>query len=110
MKARKFASEAEEQALLGLLAWLKERGYRFVTITPASHQRVISRAGWERAENLAGVFGWSLPFARELLPEERFAALESAGLLAPVAGEFDRAAYEDLLGRGVAVTAEAGAA
>ncbi|NEC31972.1 1-phosphofructokinase, partial [Streptomyces rubrogriseus] len=36
--------------------------------------------------------------------------LSAATVLAPVAGEFDRAAYEELLGRGVAVTAEAGAA
>jgi methylase of polypeptide subunit release factors len=86
VKAGKFANAAEEQALLGLLAWLKARGYRFVTITPASHARVISRAGRQRADDLAGAFGWSLPFARELLPQERFAALESAGLLAPADG------------------------
>ncbi|WP_399886289.1 1-phosphofructokinase family hexose kinase [Streptomyces sp. BBFR51] len=40
----------------------------------------------------------------------RAVALSAATVLAPVAGEFDRAAYEELLGRGVAVTAEAGAA
>ncbi|MFG3335344.1 1-phosphofructokinase family hexose kinase [Streptomyces tendae] len=37
----------------------------------------------------------------------RAVALSAATVLAPVAGEFDRAAYEELLGRGVAVTAEA---
>ncbi|MGW7565618.1 1-phosphofructokinase family hexose kinase [Streptomyces tendae] len=40
----------------------------------------------------------------------RAVALSAATVLAPVAGEFDQAAYEELLGRGVAVTAEAGAA
>ncbi|MDQ0387052.1 tagatose 6-phosphate kinase [Streptomyces sp. DSM 42143] len=40
----------------------------------------------------------------------RAVALSAATVLAPVAGEFDRGAYEELLGRGVAVTAEAGAA
>ncbi|MGW7278043.1 1-phosphofructokinase family hexose kinase [Streptomyces sp. NPDC054844] len=40
----------------------------------------------------------------------RAVALSTATVLAPVAGEFDRGAYEELLGRGVAVTAEAGAA
>ncbi|MFI0038553.1 1-phosphofructokinase family hexose kinase [Streptomyces mutabilis] len=39
----------------------------------------------------------------------RAVALSAATVLAPVAGEFDRGAYEELLGRGVAVTAEAGA-
>ncbi|MFE2358501.1 1-phosphofructokinase family hexose kinase [Streptomyces parvulus] len=40
----------------------------------------------------------------------RAVALSAATVLSPVAGEFDRAAYEELVGRGVAVTAEAGAA
>ncbi|WP_367836174.1 1-phosphofructokinase family hexose kinase [Streptomyces rochei] len=40
----------------------------------------------------------------------RAVALSAATVLSPVAGEFDRAAYEELLGRGVAVTAEADAA
>ncbi|MFC7881804.1 1-phosphofructokinase family hexose kinase [Streptomyces sp. NPDC057376] len=40
----------------------------------------------------------------------RAVALSAATVRAPVAGEFDRAAYEELLGRGVAVTAEADAA
>ncbi|WAZ22516.1 1-phosphofructokinase family hexose kinase [Streptomyces cinnabarinus] len=39
----------------------------------------------------------------------RAAALSAASVLAPVAGEFDRGAYEDLLGR-IAVTGEASAA
>jgi methylase of polypeptide subunit release factors len=86
VSAGQFASQAEADALLGLLGWLKERDYRFVTITPASHQRVISRPGWERAESLAGAFGWSLPFARELLPENHFAALDAAGLLSMLPG------------------------
>ncbi|WP_217146394.1 1-phosphofructokinase family hexose kinase [Streptomyces sp. AC627_RSS907] len=40
----------------------------------------------------------------------RAVALSAATVSAPVAGEFDRGAYEELLGRGVAVTPEAGAA
>ncbi|MFC7980392.1 1-phosphofructokinase family hexose kinase [Streptomyces sp. NPDC057336] len=40
----------------------------------------------------------------------RAVALSAATVRAPVAGEFDRAAYEELLGRGVAVTTEADAA
>ncbi len=40
----------------------------------------------------------------------RAVALSAATVRSPVAGAFDRAAYEELLGRGVPVTAEAGAA
>ena len=78
----RYATATEEQALLGLLAWLKQRGYRFVTITPASHERVISRPGCERATDLADIFGWSLPFARDLLPAGLFDSLEAAGCVA----------------------------
>ena len=81
MSAGRFARADEAEALLGLLAWLKVQDYRFVTITPMSHRRVLARRGNRPADDLADVFGWSLPFARGLLPGELFEALESAGLI-----------------------------
>lgn len=86
MSAGSFAGADEEQALVRLLAWLKAAEYRFVTITPASHQRVVSRPDREQAEDLAGVFGWSLPFEPDLLPGDLFETLHGAGLFSP-AGE-----------------------
>jgi SAM-dependent methyltransferase len=51
-----------DAALLALLGSLRDRDYRFVTPTPASHARVIARPGRRVARGLADIFGWSLPF------------------------------------------------
>lgn len=83
MTTQGFADADEQATLLDLLAWLKGRDYRFVTITPASHRRVVSRRGREPAANMADVFGWSLPLAGDLLPRELFERLLAAGLLTP---------------------------
>lgn len=67
--------------LLDLLAALKARGYRFVAPTPATHRRVLGRRDGAVARDLRDVFGWSLPFAKDMLPEPLFAALQAADLL-----------------------------
>ena len=54
--------DAGERTALRLLEWLDTRGYDFVTITPESHRRVMARAEMQRATDLRGIFGWSLPF------------------------------------------------
>lgn len=65
-------------SLLGLLA---ERGYRFVTPTPATHRRVVARTERAEACNLADVLGWSLPFRDGLLDPEVEALLHEGGAL-----------------------------
>jgi methylase of polypeptide subunit release factors len=71
--------------LVGLLTLLRAQDYRFTTITPASHRRVIARPGMAEATDLRGVFGWSLPFRPELLDRalldqlERCDAVETCG-------------------------------
>jgi hypothetical protein len=52
-----------DEALLTLLRLLKERNYRFVTVTPATHARITRRLNGYRAHSLEDVFGWSLPFS-----------------------------------------------
>ncbi|MFC7499068.1 methyltransferase [Enterovirga sp. GCM10030262] len=74
-------SDESEPALLRLLAWLDRQGYDFVTPTPATHARVTARADKAEARSLRDIFGWSLPFAPELLPSTPTEALEQAGLL-----------------------------
>ena len=54
-------SKDADSALLDLLKLLKTRGYHFITPTPASHQRVLARAGMKEASDLRGLLGWSLP-------------------------------------------------
>ena len=70
-------------ALLRLAGWLHGEGYRFTTVTPATHARVNARPGAELARSLRDVFGWSRPFAPSLLPPELRDALHAAELLHP---------------------------
>jgi len=71
-----------------LLAELESSGYDFVTPTPATHARVVSRADMQEAADLRGVFGWSLPFRPALLPTELFEAMRGAQLLTNDRGLF----------------------
>ena len=64
--------------LLLLLDMLGQRGYTFVTPTPASHARVLARADRKQAQSLTDVLGWSLPFAPQLLDREIRDLLERA--------------------------------
>jgi release factor glutamine methyltransferase len=58
---------AEDRALLALGRSLQESGYRFTTVTPASHARIIARTRTGKL-SLREVFGWSLPFNGSDLP------------------------------------------
>jgi methylase of polypeptide subunit release factors len=66
------------KALLSIGRALREAGYSFTTITPASHRRVNGRPGAEEARSLRDVFGWSRPFEPTLLPKPLLSLLEAA--------------------------------
>jgi SAM-dependent methyltransferase len=68
-------------ALLQLGESLKQSGYRFTTVTPATHQRINRRPGNAMATDLAGVFGWSRPFVRNVVGESLFRQMEAADVL-----------------------------
>ncbi|MBD8593541.1 class I SAM-dependent methyltransferase [Pseudomonas sp. CFBP 8758] len=77
-----------DQVLLQLGRRLQADGYRFVTVTPLTHQRNNERPDNAIARDLRDVFGWSRPFESNLLPEVETAALlenaivsEQSGLL-----------------------------
>lgn len=74
------------KALELLVETLRAADYHFITPTPASHARVNARPGNAWARDLQGVFGWSRPFSREVLPESLIDALAAAELLTPVPG------------------------
>ncbi|MFJ8543108.1 1-phosphofructokinase family hexose kinase [Streptomyces sp. NPDC093586] len=89
----------------GLLAVTPEGRWR---AAPPAHVRGNpTGAGDSAVAGLLSGLVEHLPWPDRLA---RAVALSAATVLAPVAGEFDRTAYEELLGRGVAVTAEADAA
>ena len=51
------------------------------TVSPVTHQIINSRAGNELAKDLSGIFGWSRPFIKTLIPAEIFESLERANAL-----------------------------
>lgn len=67
-------------ALVELGRELERRGYDFVTVTPATHARVLRRAP-SVAADLRDVFGWNLPFAAEVLPPALRELLARAGCI-----------------------------
>lgn len=90
---RTVAPDRERDALLGVLRHLGERGYRFVTTTPASHARVVARADRRRAQGVRDALGWSLPFAPEAVGAELFGLLIAAGAVEPTGDGLFRAGF-----------------
>lgn len=80
LTARQFEAD---QALLQLGQRLRADGYRFTSVTPATHSRVNAREGSGQASNLRDVFGWSRPFAPGLLSTDELQLLERAQVLVP---------------------------
>lgn len=75
------ALAARADALAALLTWLDASGYDFVTVTPATHARVLARDPGRMAASPRDVFGWNRPFPARVLPGELFAVLDDAGLI-----------------------------
>jgi len=73
-----------DAALLALIVALHRHDYRFVTPTPATHARIVARPGRQQAHDLAGIFGWSLPFREAIVPPEILHLLHAADALEPV--------------------------
>lgn len=55
-------------ALRRLGGALKDLGYRFTTVTPATHERVNRRPENAWARDVRDVLGWSRPFRSGVLP------------------------------------------
>ncbi|MDP1642117.1 MAG: methyltransferase [Phenylobacterium sp.] len=70
-----------EPALRNLLKALKQMGHHFVPPSPTTHARVLARDPSRQARSLRDVFGWSLPFARDLPPASLLDALLQADLV-----------------------------
>jgi SAM-dependent methyltransferase len=70
-----------DSALLRLGARLRDEGYAFTTVTPATHERVNRRPENSRAHNVRDVLGWSRPFGPGVLPEPVVELMDAAGVL-----------------------------
>jgi methylase of polypeptide subunit release factors len=74
-----------DEALVALLRRLKQLSYSFVAVTPATHARVLARAGLQDP-TLRDVFGWSRPFAEADLPSDLLALLHRADAIEQTPG------------------------
>jgi methylase of polypeptide subunit release factors len=79
-----------EQALFTLGKKLRDLGYQFVTPTPSTHGRVLSRSV-HHACTLRDVFGWSRTFTEDILPPPLFELLARAGALVGSAHRYQSA-------------------
>lgn len=84
---------AGDEALLALLRELNARDYHFVTVTPASHARILARTTHREAHDLRGIFGWSLPFDPGMLDAPLLKTLIAADALDHLADGQMRSRY-----------------
>lgn len=79
---------ADDLALLQLGRRLQADGYRFITPTPLTHQRVNQRNEGQAVDSLRDVFGWSRPFEAGLLSADELQQLQDAQVIDTHAGCF----------------------
>lgn len=70
-----------DDALVALLGELFSRGYRWTTPTPETQRRVRMRADRRVAVDLAGIFGWSLPFSPEVVDPHLLGLMHEGGIV-----------------------------
>ncbi len=63
---------------------LQAAAYRFIAVTPATHQRILARGGL--GTTLEEIFGWNKPFKPGVLDHALMTALREAGLLSEDGG------------------------
>ena len=69
-----------------LLHFIAKQEYRFISVTPATHERYLSR-GIAEGNFLRDIFGWNLPFKKDLLPAPLRYLMRQPGLFEPC-GEY----------------------
>ena len=80
------ADATHDIALHQLGRFLLAHHYRFVTVTPLTHERVNARDTNRTAQTLRDVFGWNRPFDSDLLPDDVLEALLESGVIRVHAG------------------------
>ena len=91
--------DARCRALIELGRLLQLRRYRFVAVSPSTHNRVLRREA--ASPTLESVFGWSRPFDLEAIDGDLIKLLEQADALEAEAGRYKSkvrfASIDDLL-------------
>ncbi|MFE1599670.1 methyltransferase [Methylobacterium sp. ID0610] len=81
-------SPDRDAALLDLIEAVRDTGYSFTTVTPATHERVNRRPGNAVARDLRDIFGWSRPFPAEILSPRLLDLVQAAGAAVPDGGRW----------------------
>ena len=68
-------------ALAGLLQVVAASGYRFITVTPVTHRRILAHRARQPGETMRDIFGWNLPFAADCLSPSLLALMREANVL-----------------------------
>jgi hypothetical protein len=76
---------SEEDPRVQILRELKQRGYQFTTVTPATHAIAVSRP-LEGRPTLHDIFGWNRPFVGEDLDDRLLGLMKTGGLLSRAGG------------------------
>jgi len=75
-----------KSSCLPLVTTLKKLNYKFVAITPKSHQRVLDRN--IPARDLRDILGWNRPFSREAIDAATFNSLLDLGVLEKIKDKY----------------------
>lgn len=78
--------DAKQRALIELGRKLHESGYRFIAVTPKTHQIVADHP--DKTGSLRSIFGWSRPFSLKDVENDIVEALEQAGALERLDGHY----------------------
>lgn len=78
-----FSFSPQASALLELGRALRDCGYSFTTVTPATHARVRARCERVWARDLCDIFGWSRPFQADALSPRLLKLMMEAGIAQP---------------------------
>lgn len=78
-----FGMSSPHADVLKLARAVRDSGYSFTTVTPATHERVNRRPENAWANDLQGVFGWSRPFRKQVISAEVFDLMRRADVLLP---------------------------
>lgn len=71
--------ESQDQALVKIGEALRAAGYKFATVTPETHRRVLARP--VDGVSLRDIFGWNRPTSADSLPVTIREAAQRAGIL-----------------------------
>jgi methylase of polypeptide subunit release factors len=78
--------DAKQRALIELGRKLHESGYRFIAVTPKTHQIVADHP--DKTGSPRSIFGWSRPFSLNDVEQDIVEALEQAGALERLDGHY----------------------